>query len=282
MNAVGAANFPLRNRAPAAFLPVSLPLMNVRSTLVPLALVLLWVGPVQAETAGEVIARARAYLGTESALNAVRTIHFSGRLEGTEKVRDSADKTKTVDQPVSLPAEIIFQKPYQQLITLVRPDAVETTALDDYDAWQRRTNPAKPGQWTVNLLDGGQIKRLRANTWENLSFFAGLEKKGGHVQAGEDTTVEGVVCAKLSFVHDDNIVFIRYFEKNSGRLIKTVTESGTEIREEGELFANGVRFPRKVISKAPNGQVTVIVFDRVVVNETVPAGEFAVPALRAN
>jgi hypothetical protein len=256
--------------------------MKARLALVPVVMISLAAAALRAETAGQVIARARAYLGGETALNAVTSIHFSGRLEGTERVPATDDKTKLVDRPVSLPAEIIFQKPYQQLITLTRTDAIETTALDGYDAWQRRANPLKPAQWQVTLLDAGQIKRLRANTWENLSFFAGLEKKGGRVQLGDEVTVDGVACVKLSFIHDDNIIFVRYFEQATGRLIKTETENGAEIREEGEMIVNGVRFPKKVINKSANGQITTIAFDTVVLNEAIPASQFTVPILRAN
>lgn len=244
--------------------------------------VLVAASPLRAETVDQVIARARAYLGTESALKAVSTVHFTGTLETTAKLPSPGDKTKLVDQPVKWPAEIIFQKDYQQRITITSPTLIETTALDGYDAWQKRSNPAKSSQWQVTLLDGGQVKRLRANTWENLSFFAGLDKKGGSVQLGGEVVVDGVACVKLSFLHTGDIVFQRYFDKATGRLIKTETENGTEIREEGEMIVDGVRFPRKVINKAANGGVTAIIFDRVVLNQRVPTSEFAVPTLMSN
>lgn len=221
-----------------------------------------------ADPVEQVIAKARAYLGSESALNAIETIHFTGTLES-----DAATK---------LPVDIVFQKPSQQRITVTGPKLIEVTALDGYDAWQKRTNPANPAQWQVTLLDAGQVKKLRANTWENLSFFAGIEKKGGRVQAGGDVTVDGVACVKLSFVHADDIIFVRYFEKATGRRVKTETENGTEIREEGEIVVHGVRFPRKVVNKSTNGTVITIVFDKVELNQPVAASEFAVPTFKAN
>ena len=248
--------------------------------LAPLALCA--ASPLRAETAAQVITRARAYLGSDSALNAVSTIHFTGILEMTALVPSKEDKAKQVEEKLKLPADIVFQKDYQQRITITAANVIETTALDGYDAWQKRTNAKNPSQWTVTLLDAGQVKKLRANTWENLSFFAGLEKKGGTVQFGGDATVDGVACVKLSFVHADNIVFVRYFDKATGRLIKTQTENGAEIREEGEMIVNGVRFPKKVINKAPNGAITTIAFDRVELNQRLPAGEFAVPTLKTN
>jgi len=243
--------------------------MKLRFSALLATLVLLAAGPLRAADAvSPVLAKARAYLGSERALNAVTTIHFTGSLE--------------VDAAAKLPVDIVFQKPYQQRIMVTGPKVIEVTALDGYDAWQKRTNPANPTQWQVTLLDAGQVKRLRANTWENLSFFSGIDKKGGSVVAGGDVTVDGVACAKLSFVHADTIVFVRYFEKATGRLVKTETESGAEIREEGELIVNGVRFPRKVINKVTNGPTTIITFDKIELNGTVAGAEFAVPAFRSN
>ncbi len=60
-----------------------------------------------------------------------------------------------------------------------------------------------------------------------------------------------------------------------------VVAGGGEIREEGEMIVNGVRFPRKVINTAPNGRSTTITFDRVTVNETFAPEGFAVPSLAA-
>ena len=200
--------------------------MKVRSTCVIAAFVSLAAGPLRAETAEQWIAKARAYLGGESALNAITSIHFIGVLETVDRVPSAADPKQLVEQPVKLPVDLVFQKPFQQRITITRPKIVVTDALDGYEAWQRRSNPTNPAQWEITLLDPQLIKRLRANTWENLSFFAGLEKKGGTVALDGDVTVEGVACVKISFVHADNIIFRRYFAKADGRLVKTETENG--------------------------------------------------------
>ncbi|MBI2496572.1 MAG: hypothetical protein HYV75_01105 [Opitutae bacterium] len=243
--------------------------MKPRLSVLLATLVALSAGPLRAaDPVEQALAKARAFLGSESALNSVTTIHFSGILE--------------VDANTRLPVDIVFQKPFRQRITVTGPKVIEVTALDGYDAWQKRTNPANPTQWQVTLLDASQVKRLRANTWENLSFFAGIKKKGGSVQSGGDTMIDGVPCLKLSFIHAPDIVFIRYFDKATGRLVKTETEAGAEIREEGEMVVEGVRFPKKVVNKTPNGPSTTITFDRIELNTVVPAGEFAVPTLRAN
>ncbi len=220
---------------------------------------------VRAESVEQIINRARAYLGSENALQAIHTIHFIGALE--------------IDANARLPADIIFQKDYRQRITVTFPKYIETTALDHYDAWQKRLNPADPIHWQLSLLDGAQVKRLRANTLENLSFFSGLDQHGGLIQLAGVVTVDGIACVKLSFIHASNIIFQRYFDRTTGRLVKTETESGGEIREVGEIIVRGVRFPKKVINKSANGQATTIVFDQVILNERIPVSEFAVPVV---
>lgn len=242
--------------------------MKARYMVLLPVLVALAAVPIQAESLEQVIAKARAYMGNETALQTVRTIHFMGSLQ--------------VDAAARLPVEIVFQKDFQQRITVTGPNVIETTALDGYDAWQKRTNPLNPAQWQVTLLDAVQVKRLRANTWENLSFYAGLDRKGGSVQSEGEVIVDGLACLKVSYIHAPDIIFQRFFDKATGRLLKTVTESGTEIREEGEILVNGIRFPQKVVSLSAQGQVMTIVFDKVVLNEPAPASEFAVPVLTAN
>lgn len=234
-----------------------------------------------AAPADDVIAKARAYLGPEGALEAVRSIHFTGTLELTANVPSAADPNVMVEQQLRLPVDIVFQKPYQQRIIVRSEKVVETSALDDYDGWQRRSDAQDPSRAQVLLLDPQQVKRLRANTWENLNFFRGLEKRGGRVEYQGEATTDGIACAKIAFVHGENIIFYRFFDRATGRLVKTETESGGEIREEGEMAVDGLRFPKRVINKTPDGKTTTITFDKVAINEQHPAKDFAVPLISA-
>lgn len=240
--------------------------MNLRLFLV--AALLATAGLSGAETAAQWIARARARLGTESALEGVTSIRYTGTLD-----TDGANQRSL---------DIIFQKPLQQRITLTGAELIEIIALDDYDGWRKRSDPKNPAQWELTLVDAAQIRRLRAQTWDNLNFFSGLEKMRGSVRLESDVTVDDVPCVKLVFTYREDMVLSRYFERATARLVKTETETGTEIREEGEIFVNGIRFPRKVSNRDRDGHVTTMVFDQVFLNEPHAASEFAVPALREN
>jgi hypothetical protein len=254
--------------------------MIARHLFAGLSLLAATILPVRAQSAEEWIAKARSYLGGEKALSAVRSIHFTGTLETSERVPSETDKNTMVSRPVSVPVDIVFEKPFRQKVTIMGPKVVESTALDGYDAWQKLSNPANPAQWELKLLGAGQVRRLRANTLENLAFYSTREMPGCVVQVGGNVQVDGVACVKLVFTHAGGVVFKRYFEQATGRLIKTDTENGTEIREEGEMVVAGIRFPKRVVNKAADGALTTISFDKIVINEVFPADTFTVPSLR--
>lgn len=225
-----------------------------------------------------ILAKARAYIGSEAALNGLKSIHYTGTLV-TADPADPAKQTRAA-------MDIVFQKPEQQRIMATTDKAVEITALDGYDGWQRVQDPGDPTKWRQTLLGTDQIKRLRANTWENLAFFRGIERIGGRIEDQGTKTVDGVTCQKIAFIHAPNIIFTRYFDIATGRLVLTETEAGGTIREQGEMIVNGIRFPRTVITSVgpQNAQGTVqtvtINFDKVTVNTAFPSSHFAVPGLR--
>lgn len=221
-----------------------------------------------------IIAKARAYLGTDAALDGVKSVHYVGSLD----VPDPNIPGKTV--PVTI--DIIFQAPYQQRTMRTTENIVDTTALNDYDGWHKALNPKDPTQMRLSLLPTEQIKRQRAIVWENLSFYRGLEKAGGKVVDQGPATVDGIACHKVAFIHSDNLGFYRYFDEATGKLVLTETDGAGPIREKGEIMAGGIRFPKQIVNsiKGPDGkdQTVVITFQSITVNETFPASIFAVPA----
>lgn len=217
------------------------------------------------------IAKARRYLGSEESLEQVQSVRFVGSL--------------MTDNNQSVSIEIIFQKPYRQRIVTTGVDRMETTALDDYEGWQKIEDLKDKGRWRMKLLTKDQVKRLRANTWENLAFFRGLQLKGGRVENLGDIMIDGRLAHKLSFVHTTGSVFTRYFDAETGKLILTETEQGGRIREEGEIVAGGLRFPQKIVTTTPveggNERSATIVFEKVMVNEAFAASLFTVPVTGA-
>ncbi|MGA3006298.1 MAG: hypothetical protein ABSE59_00255 [Opitutaceae bacterium] len=227
-----------------------------------------------------VIARARAYLGPEAALKAIHSIHYVGTLAGEERAQDPAGRA--MPRPFTSTIDIIFQRPYRQRFTLVSSTGTEVTALDDFEAWRRLQSSADSAHPKLFLLNKGQIKYLRANVWENLSFFRDIERRGGHVEDLGPATIDGHVCEELVFVHEPGIKFFRYFDATTGQLVLTRLMNGDRFSEKGEVVVNGVRFPKVIVNVARDPttgkEVTrVITLDKITLNESFPDSAFAVP-----
>ncbi|MDB6168240.1 MAG: hypothetical protein JWM88_1104 [Verrucomicrobia bacterium] len=222
-----------------------------------------------------IIAKARAFVGPDEALNSVKSIHYVGSLI-TPDPQDAKKMTYVT-------VEIILQAPYRQRITASSDKSVEITGLDEYDAWHRVQDPKDSSKWRMQLIGKPQIKRLRANTWENLAFYRGLEREGGKVIDQGNAPADGVRCRKIAYVHSDDIVFYRYFDELTGRLVLTENEAGVSIREQGEIRVNGIRFPKAIntTSKDPKGheQTLTLTFDKITLNESFPASAFAIPPI---
>ncbi len=239
---------------------------------------LLAVGGITLSAQTDVMLRkARAYLGSDSALNAVKSVHYAGKLKTSVISANGEEATAEAD------ILITFAKPYFQRIEIVAPDKQEITALDDYEAWQRIQNSENQAQWRMTILDAPQVRRLRANTWENLNFFGDITAIGGEVEDMGLVDMDGKKLHKIAYIHSPAVIFYRFFDPATGRLVLSQTDAGAEIRETGENRVAGVRFPGKVIttSTRPDGakQVVEVTFDTVKVNEAIDRSKFRMPSV---
>lgn len=236
--------------------------------------------------AGEpaIVEKARSYLGTEAALEAVESIHLVGRV-----VKEGAGGPAG---GVSAAVDIVFEKPFQESITMIAPDRVIHTALDNYEGWQQVQTSVAAGQRAVDftrssqltLLNGEQTRVLRADTLENLWFYRGAERAGGAAEDGGAAAVDGIDCEKVVFTYSPGVVYVRYFDRATGRLVCSDTLGGARIREHGEIVAGGVRFPKSIVTvetEGPSkGTTSTYTFERIDVNGQIPADLFAVPLLQ--
>lgn len=224
-------------------------------------------------SAGEpaVIAKARSHVAPDDVLDRLHSIHYVGTLTGM----DPTDPTKTIAATI----EIFLQKPAQQRIIVTSPAEIDISALDDYDAWHRTVERAHPERWHQRQMGVEQIKQLRADVWQNLYFFRGIEKIGGRVEDLGPATIDGLPCEKIGFYHSDSLVYLRYFNRETGELVFTGTAENN-IREQGEIIVDGIRFPKTlVISQSTDGVEAkrTITFEKITVNEQLPTSLFAVP-----
>lgn len=232
-----------------------------------------------AAVAGEpaIVDRARAFVGTELALQALNAVRFVGTIAST----DPADPTKSTRVSV----EIVFQHPSRQWLRATSAEVTETTVLDGYEGWKRIESLKDAKDWRQISLGLDVIRRMRATTWEALSFWRGIEAQGGRAEDEGTATVEGVACQKVAFTHYPGFVYHRFFDVATGRLVLTETESGDTIREQGEMVVEGIRFPRRIVTTSKNkrGQesTATMTFEQITINEPLADEKFRVPLLKA-
>ena len=235
----------------------------------------LWLASVARADEPAIIAKARAYLGSEAALSSVHSVHFVGTI--------SADNPKDPAHPTHARLEMIIQRPYQLRLQATYDKVTEIDGLNGYDGWHRHEDNANPALWRQVVLAANDIKQMRTNIWQNLAFYRSFDREGPQIEDRGSVQVDGVRTRKVAFIHDSRTVFYRFFDERTGKLVVTETESGSQIKEEGEIVEAGIRFPRKLITvfTGRNGakdQTVVLEFDRVSVNETFPDSLFSVPA----
>ena len=231
-----------------------------------------------------IIAKARAYLGSEDALNGVKSIYLDGKFMAVDSPSTPANNQH------GAAVEIIFQKPYMHRLVVTgeaeggRPESpgAKIIVLDGYDAWQREANPNDPTTPVVNLLAHGQILSAARRCLGESRPSPGIgSSEGGSVQDLGPATIDGVACEKVAFIHTPTIVYYRYFDLATGRLVFTETKEGLKIREEGEIDAAGIKFPQKIITtqKLPTGgqRVVTLSIEHVTVNNVYSESMFAVP-----
>jgi outer membrane lipoprotein-sorting protein len=221
-----------------------------------------------------IIAKARAFLGTDAALDAVKSVHYKGAVISV----DPNDPSKQTRSEI----EIIAQKPDRQRVVAQSDKAIETTVLDGYEGWQRTQEIANPKNRRMVVFRPDAVRRLRAQAWENLSFFRGIETVGGRVEEQGTKAIDGVECVKVAFIYTPTIIFYRYFDPATGRLVQTETEDGGSTREEGENVVKGVRFPQrmKMTMRGAGGQTqtVTVIFESITLNETFGAELFRMPS----
>jgi hypothetical protein len=227
-----------------------------------------------------IIAKARAYVGSEAALDGLRSVHLVGRMV----VGTPGDPAKGESAQI----DIIFQKPWQECVTVVSSEGILRTALDGYDGWhlEQRLAPGEPAAFDphrvqqLTILDPERVKGLRTDTWENLSYYRGLEAAGGRIEDQGPATIDGVACEKVALVHSADTIYYRYFDRDTGRLVYSETVKGAKIRERGEIVAGGIRFAKTidvVESQGGKERTTTMTIDQVTVNEVFPESVFSVP-----
>lgn len=227
-----------------------------------------------AETVEQVIVKARANLGTDKALESVKTLEYKGR------ILDADGKQTGL-------IHLQFKRPYLQRLELDTPANVETTGVNGFEGWRERIDKENPLRSGILVLPPMQVQFLIANARENLNFFHGPETvPGGKITLAGTVEERGKDCWKVLFQYPGGLTYTRYFEKTTGKLV--ATQSGDSSRQSGELpfmvekgniEVAGIKFPKEVQTYNDDTLIRSVVFDEIKVNEPIADAQFDFPSI---
>ena len=218
-----------------------------------LALIALPIAELSARTPVEnILAKAREYLGGEEHLNEIQSIRFEGAF-----VQENSMGTFTT----------ILRKPMFYRSEFDDGEATAITGYDGVSGWHRVTHNEDPGEDFLRALNPRENRRLRLNIHDNLFMYTELERVRGEIRYVERTFKDGFPAHRLAFYYDGELVFHRYFDAEDGALIATTNPDGITVREYGSRIVNGVRFPRRVVATLQGEEVSILEYDRIVINE---------------
>jgi hypothetical protein len=211
-----------------------------------------------------ILAKARSYVGDEAILNSVKSLKFKGTIS-------------TANGDVG-GIEIHLRSPYQQLQVLSGNGIVQEFGLNDYEAWKKVYRSDNPDDYNLIPSNSDQLKRVRANTFENLKFFSSESNFQRKLEYLGQETVAGELVERVKVVYG-SMYYIRNFKVSTGQLLLTEIETGEQIQESGEIKVGGIKFPKTLISMIDGKEIHRINFESVEVNPGFDDSLFALPAL---
>lgn len=222
-----------------------------------------WAEP--ASDAEALIALARQQLGGDAVLESVNSLVYKGSIE----FFDSATRGEV---------RIYLQKPDFQRMEVELEEGLQVVALDDLQGWEmivdKRTNPPTP---QARYLNAKEFWRNHFSAVENLWFHHGYRKSRGHLEWSGESVMDGRRVGSITVRYDADNVVLRSFELDTGILVRSVGNDGTEVREREWIVVSGIRFP-KVAEYYSNGiRSSRLTFDVIEVNPQLDPALFRYP-----
>jgi hypothetical protein len=213
-----------------------------------------------------IVERARATVGTESALNGLVTLQMNGWIEPSESKMPRAGIL------------VIARKPCSQRLEVKVDDLVETTILEGDSGCIIRSNLNDPDNRSqIRVMADEELKRVAFSTRQFFSFYGADFKRGERVEYVGIEQRRGLRCHKLRYSYPDGISTTRYFAVNDDTLVSTVTDKGVESVEMGEQVIAGIKFPKRVEYYQDNKLLHTLVVRQVEVNKPLQRGIFTIP-----
>jgi hypothetical protein len=218
------------------------------------------------DTIETVVKKARAHLGEEAKLQAVQSIQYRGKV--------------VLHQEENLEGEAIltFQKPDSQRIEFRFPDRVLVSGFDGFEGYEfLEWEVEGVRQNQTRSLGGDELRRNKAAAIENLNFFRPFSFNRENVIDRGRVMVDAKNTHRIDFIHNGRFVFSRFFDLQTGDLVRSELETGMVTIESGDITVDGIRFSTKVRGEL-NGELQFeLSFEQIEVNPDLPSSHFDFP-----
>lgn len=221
-------------------------------------------------SASEVIERARATVGADTALDGLVTLQLIGRLEPADREMPSATLF------------IVVRKPASQRLEIKVDDIVETTILNGKKGCIIRSNLNADASQMRDLI-GPELERVLYSTRQFFNFYRPDFKNGEKVSLEGIVNHRGQRAYKLRYQYPGDsgesggLETVRYFSLSDDTLLATVIENGVESLGLGSQNVGGIKFPERIEYYEGERKLHTIVLSEVKVNKPLTSGIFEIP-----
>jgi hypothetical protein len=225
-------------------------------------------------TPEQLLQKARASIGTEAALNGVKSLLIEGTIR--QYLYEENDSTKATQSDGTL--RIFAQKKSQRRIEIVTDLREEVSVLNNFTGWhyinsKQTTQQTQP---EFRNLNAAEILASRIETVEMLNYFLSAEILDGTITDLGIKEWKGQK-ARVLRVNYDMVYYDRYFDPNTGKLLATETSYGIEIVENGDQVVSGIRFPKTVAYYNKGRLVREDTYTKIQVNAEIKPDSFFNP-----
>ena len=212
-----------------------------------------------------VIEKARKFLGGSENLEQIESLKYTGTINSPERKRAG-----------SLVMEL--KKPQKQRIQIETPSGdLEVTAVNGYEGWIMKKASGEQAA-EVQVMKPENLNRMLVSTWENLNFFKEPTEQHAKTVFKGITEFRGRPVYELHVIYPGGTpTFRRYFDKQTGELVGSLTDDGLEFIESGMILVDGVQFPRKIEAFRGEKRVHVIEFSEITINPEISDSQFEYP-----
>lgn len=240
--------------------------------------------PAGTPSVADVIARARAAVGTEEAIAAAKTLSFDAELYDAEGKKTAEVQWRfkrpffmreTVRRTVTEPVDEFYYPEERENLPEPKTYETETVTLCDGVLGVRILRNLTTQERRVVPLSAAEVAGARDSAVANLGFYA-VPEKGMAAFAGTRTE-DGKTLNFVEYVYEGGLKILRAFDAETGAFAFTERDGDRSCDAGEKMSTNGLTFLSETRTLDGDGALkNVVKFTKISANEELPDSLFRV------